>query len=507
MTLVDLRGNRFYSITSSIADTYSISNNATGQSENVSYQIYLDNILGGDADLRLYRDNNGNRIIDSSDTLLQASTRSGNSPEVIEYIQNQYSSNGRLLVGVSYYNSSPVSSYRLGIRVLEIADPYAQTTASAKFSLQPNTPVNISSNMRSTYSTDPDFGLSDVRNSIGWEFEKSAAGGINVSVSATYSNALMRLSVYHDSNGNYIFDSNDALIGQRNNVKSGNITITNGSITQQNQVFFVWLDNVVDDGYNVNLSVSYSSTSPTPGSANDLNQDGKPDILVHNPNRSWSGAWLMNGTNYSGWAGLPDWSGWRPVGMGDFNSDGKTDVLINNPNNRWNGIWFMNGTTYSGSSGVAAGGWNVSGSGDFNKDNKTDILVHNPTNSWNGVWLMNNTNISGWIGLPAWSGWKAVATGDFNKDGNLDVLATNPSQGWNGIWYTNGSTYTGYQALYSWGSAWQVAGAGDFNQDGNTDILMTNPSQGWNGIALMNGTNQSGWRGFDPDPSGWQIAG
>ena len=201
-----------------------------------------------------------------------------------------------------------------------------------------------------------------------------------------------------------------------------------------------WVQNfgAGDNNYGIYVAETTGSASDN---KNDLNQDGKADILVHNPSRNWSGAWLMNGTNYSGWAGLPDWSGWRPVGMGDFNSDGKTDVLINNPNNRWNGVWRMNGTSYSGYTGLAAGGWNVVSAGDFNKDNRSDIVVHNPNNFWSGVWLMNGTNITGWIALPAWGGWKPVATGDFNKDGNLDVLINNASQGWNGIWYTNGSSY------------------------------------------------------------------
>ena len=309
----------------------------------------------------------------------------------------------------------------------------------------------------------------------------------------------------------YEFDFRDGYMKQgSDSPMSLGIEFPKVAISHNNDRLAVVGDRIVD-GKNQPFVQIFNNSQSVSGvsSSNDLNQDGKADILVHNPNRSWSATWLMNGSSYSNWAGLPAWSGWRPVGMGDFNSDGQTDILINHRNNRWNGVWFMNGTNYSSYANIGAGGWygwNVTTAGDFNKDGQADLVAHNPDSDWNVVWLTNGANVTGWFSLPLWNGWEPVGSGDFNKDGNLDVLVSNPTQGLNAVWYTNGSSYTGQQGLYSWGSAWQAVGAGDFNQDGNTDMLMSNPSQGWNGIALMNGTTPSGWAGL-PSWSGWEIAG
>jgi hypothetical protein len=48
----------------------------------------------------------------------------------------------------------------------------------------------------------------------------------------------------------------------------------------------------------------------------DFNNDGKPDIILNNLNSNWNTVWLMNGTNYAGFANLPTApAGWQIAGM------------------------------------------------------------------------------------------------------------------------------------------------------------------------------------------------
>ncbi|MFM6155404.1 MAG: FG-GAP repeat domain-containing protein, partial [Sphaerospermopsis kisseleviana] len=65
----------------------------------------------------------------------------------------------------------------------------------------------------------------------------------------------------------------------------------------------------------------------------DFNKDGKTDILLNNPNQGWNTAWIMDGTNYAGFANVFGSTGYQPVATADFNKDGKIDLVVNNPSN------------------------------------------------------------------------------------------------------------------------------------------------------------------------------
>ncbi len=62
-------------------DVYSFS---VGQKSSINLNLH--NIIGGDADLYLYEDSNGNGVLDSGDILLASSTWGGNSDDYINYL-------------------------------------------------------------------------------------------------------------------------------------------------------------------------------------------------------------------------------------------------------------------------------------------------------------------------------------------------------------------------------------------------------------------------------------
>ena len=245
-------------------------------------------------------------------------------------------------------------------------------------------------------------------------------------------------------------------------------------------------------------------------SAKDFNGNGKTDILLTNPNQGWNTAWLMDGTNYAGYASVFASNGYQPVATADFNKDGKTDLVVNNPTNNFNSVWFMDGTNYLNGTGLpTAPGWKIKGAADFNGDGNTDLLLNNTTTNWNTVWFLggaNGGNYTGFGNLPVANGWNITGVADFNSDGNIDLLLNNPTQGWNSVWFLNDTTYIGFANLPS-AAGWQSLGTGDFNNDGQADILLNNLNSNWNTIWLMNGTNYAGYANLPTAPAGWQISG
>ncbi|WP_246605367.1 FG-GAP repeat domain-containing protein [Sphaerospermopsis torques-reginae] len=242
----------------------------------------------------------------------------------------------------------------------------------------------------------------------------------------------------------------------------------------------------------------------------DFSDDGKSDILLNNPTQGWNTAWLMDGTNYAGYASVFGSAGYRPVATADFNKDGKTDLVVNNPTNNFNSVWFMDGGNYVSGVGLpTAAGWQIKGAADFNGDGNTDILLNNTTTNWNTVWFLGGANGASYTGfgnLPVANGWNITGVADFNGDGNSDILLNNPSQGWNTVWFLNGTTYSGFANLPS-AQGWQSLGTGDFNNDGKPDIILNNLNSNWNTVWLMNGTNYVDFANLPTAPAGWQIAG
>jgi hypothetical protein len=259
-----------------------------------------------------------------------------------------------------------------------------------------------------------------------------------------------------------------------------------------------------------NSVISFSGINGLESKKSDFNKDGKTDILLNNPTQGWNTAWLMDGTNYAGFANVFGSAGYRPVATADFNKDGKTDLVVNNPTNNFNSVWFMDGGNYVSGAGLpTAAGWQIKGAADFNGDGNTDILLNNTSTSWNTVWFLGGANGASYTGfgnLPVANGWNITGVADFNGDGNSDILLNNPTQGWNSVWFLNDTTYIGFANLPS-APGWQSLGTGDFNNDGKPDLLLNNLNSNWNTIWLMNGTNYAGFANLPTAPAGWQISG
>ncbi len=257
-------------------------------------------------------------------------------------------------------------------------------------------------------------------------------------------------------------------------------------------------------------SIDFSSLgftlTPAPG---DLDHDGKPDVFWTNSSTGDRGAYLMNGTSVTGWAGLGNVpTQWRIAAVADFTGDGYNDILWQNTSTGECGFYLMNGTTVTGwvELGTLPLAWRIAGAGDFEGNGNNDILWQNTSTGECGFYIMNGTTVTGWaeLGTVA-TQWQVKAIADFNNDGNPDILWQNSSTGQVGIYLMNGTDVTGWADLGTAPAGWEVAGAGYFNGNGNNDIIWQNSTTGECGFYLMNGTTVTGWADLGTVPTQWQI--
>ena len=120
---------------------------------------------------------------------------------------------------------------------------------------------------------------------------------------------------------------------------------------------------------------------------------GTAELLWTDTSAGTHALWMMNGTNVTGGAALPNTGpSWHVEGVGDFNGDGTADILWQNDDGT-PAIWTMNGTTPTGGAALPNPGpsWHVKDAADFNGDGTADILWQNDDGT-PAIWTMNGTN-------------------------------------------------------------------------------------------------------------------
>jgi len=224
---------------------------------------------------------------------------------------------------------------------------------------------------------------------------------------------------------------------------------------------------------------------------NDVNGDGKADLVWRNTSDGNTAIWLMNGTviaDTSFPGGVP--LAWQIAGMGDVNADGKADVIWRNSTSGTVAIWVMNGLTVTsvGFSGSASTDWDIHEVGDVNGDGKADLVWRNTSDGNTAIWLMNGTAIAatGFLGgVPLV--WQIAGVGDVDADGKADVIWRNGASGTVAVWLMNGLTVVSVGFPASTSTDWHIAGVGDVDDDGKADLIWHNTMSGEIAIWLMNG--------------------
>ncbi|GAB6195004.1 reprolysin-like metallopeptidase [Lysobacter xanthus] len=229
---------------------------------------------------------------------------------------------------------------------------------------------------------------------------------------------------------------------------------------------------------------------------NDLNADGKSDIVWRNPGLELQAYWLMNGRQRTTESVRAVSSIYRIVGTGDFDGDRATDLLWTNNTNDLLWIWRSNGAggyDVQLVSGYPAN-WRVEGVADLNSDGKSDIIWRNQVIGRMDVWLMNGPSIIGTSPQNVSSTDRFAATGDFDGDSRGDILWTDATGLNVSMWRGLGNGQFDKYAVASVPNGWVVRGATDLNADGKSDVIWQNNGLGIVDYWLMSGTSIIGNR-------------
>ena len=222
---------------------------------------------------------------------------------------------------------------------------------------------------------------------------------------------------------------------------------------------------------------------PTPAptkATNDVNGDGKSDIVWRSLALQQVGRWYMNGAVRIG-ASPPDSmpGGYRIVGLGDFDGDGRSDLLWSDGADSHLVMWLNRaGNQYQGSFvDSIPPGWTVAGVIDLNADGKADIVWRNAASGQVARWYMSGSvRIGGAVPVDMPSNWRIIGMADFDADSRGDLLWADSSNSHLVLWL---STSTGqFEGRYVSGipAGWSVAGVVDLNGDQKSDIVWRSES-------------------------------
>jgi len=238
----------------------------------------------------------------------------------------------------------------------------------------------------------------------------------------------------------------------------------------------------------------------------DVNGDGKPDVVVANRDGSVScpdgSADVLLGKGDGTFDPAVDYcsGGSTPmsVAVADVNQDGKPDLIVANNNSNNIGVLLGNGDgTFQPALTYDAGSMNPMSVivSDVNKDGNRDLLVGGFYNKVS-VLLGDGAGSFQTAGSYDTGGLyvNSIATGDVNGDGIPDVLAANEyacsgcENGSVGVLLGNGDGTFQPAVAYSSGgnAAWAVAVA-DVDGDQKRDLAVVNYSSNNVGILLGNG--------------------
>lgn len=203
---------------------------------------------------------------------------------------------------------------------------------------------------------------------------------------------------------------------------------------------------------------------------NDINGDGKTDLLWRSHDGSGFAYWLLNGPTVQGGQSYST-GGFRLAATGDFNGDGITDLIWTNGSAVYAWVGDGSGGYKSQLVGYYGSDWYLVGAGDINGDGKPDLLWHSRKLSAFAFWIMNGLTPSSEASFPISSAYWFAGSGDFNGDGKLDIVWTNGSAIY--VWLGNGTQFFP-KLLGYYGDGWVLKGVADIDGDGAPDLLFHN---------------------------------
>ena len=233
---------------------------------------------------------------------------------------------------------------------------------------------------------------------------------------------------------------------------------------------------------------------------NDLNGDGRSDLIWFNATAPSMAYWLMNDTTTTSTGLFGVGSVYRIVATGDLDGDGRADLIWRDTSNNLYYYWRSrgDGTFDTGYLASVDGAWSISRTTDINGDGRDDILWVNPSGGLIAYWLMSAPGtVSSTKVFPVdQTAYQLVATGDLDGDGRGDIIWSNSSIRQMYAWRSRGDGTFDYLALGGYAAGWNVIDSADINGDGRSDLIWQSPTQGLFAHWFMNGATTIGTGGF-----------
>jgi len=233
---------------------------------------------------------------------------------------------------------------------------------------------------------------------------------------------------------------------------------------------------------------------------NDVDGDGRSDLLWSRPSSSQFLQWLMNGATRTSETTYSIASSYDAIGSGDFNGDGRTDIVWRHRTSGAIYLWerlAAGGYTTKFVTTLTPLDWKLVGTGDTNLDGKDDMLWSRPASSQFVRWVMDGATISSQASHAIASSYDALGNGDFNGDGRTDIVWRHRTNGGIYVWEGTASGYTTKYVTTLTPLNWMFVGTGDVNLDGRDDMLWSRPGSSRFVHWIMNGSTISSQAPFD----------
>ncbi len=241
----------------------------------------------------------------------------------------------------------------------------------------------------------------------------------------------------------------------------------------------------------------YPSGGLTKYAADELDYDGRSDLLFYNPISRQLAGWLMLGVGRKTGGVFSDAvpAGYTLQGMGDLDGNGSTDIVWRDAQGRFH-AWLTDGLTVLAKGAISLpipSNWQCVGIGDISGDGRGDIVLQDSVSGNVNAWLMEGfVKIAGGL-IGNASGKTAEAIADLDGDGHQDIL-WRASNGVVSAWLMQGldigtqGNITNVSGPVA--AEWLVAGVADVSGDGKADVIWRHRTMGTVCAWMMNGTQR-----------------